>query len=154
MSPEALSPASGEESQLTASGAPLKDAQPKSTGDAVLSPSSTPLAPNLTSAAPKDEESRSPIRSEALTMARKTFKAIEIASGFIPVAGTYVAAAAKVGLAFVETIQAGSSSISHAACQSNRPSLDHGQERRTGQRSRSADCQIVRSSWERDRPTE
>ncbi|KAG8895571.1 hypothetical protein FRC00_007275, partial [Tulasnella sp. 408] len=84
MSPEALSPPSGEESQLTGSGAPLEDTQSKATGDAVLSPSSTLPARNVTSPTPEDEESRSPIRSEALIIARKTFKAVEIASGSIP----------------------------------------------------------------------
>ncbi|KAG9005976.1 hypothetical protein FRB90_010109, partial [Tulasnella sp. 427] len=47
-------------------------------------------------------------RQEKLTTARKTFKAVDMASSSIPGAGNFVGAAAKVGLAFVETLQAGS----------------------------------------------
>lgn len=54
---------------------------------------------------PKDQKSRAPISDGALSIARKTFKSVEIGSGAIPIVGTYVGAAAKVGLAFVETLQ-------------------------------------------------
>lgn len=56
---------------------------------------------------PENEEYHSQIHPEALIMARKTFKGVEIASGSIPVVGGYVGAAAKVGLAFVEALQVG-----------------------------------------------
>ncbi|KAG8959054.1 hypothetical protein FRC00_002019 [Tulasnella sp. 408] len=87
-------------------GVPLENAQSGTAEHATPSASSFTPAPNSLSPGPEDEELRNPIRGEALITARKTFKAVEIASGSIPVAGTYVAAAAKVGLAFVETIQA------------------------------------------------
>ncbi|KIO17480.1 hypothetical protein M407DRAFT_32847 [Tulasnella calospora MUT 4182] len=54
---------------------------------------------------PKDSKSRSPISDKTLTIARKTFKTVEIGSGAIPVVGNFVGAAAKVGLAFVEMLQ-------------------------------------------------
>ncbi|KIO30569.1 hypothetical protein M407DRAFT_20295, partial [Tulasnella calospora MUT 4182] len=63
--------------------------------------SQTPPSP-LT---PNNQGERHLIRGEALNVARKTFKTMEIASGIIPVVGSYVGAAAKVGLAFVESIQ-------------------------------------------------
>ncbi|KAG8918051.1 hypothetical protein FRC01_002067, partial [Tulasnella sp. 417] len=65
------------------------------------SPSPQPLQSSTT----QDHQKRSPISDTALTIARKTFKSVEIASGAIPVAGNYVGAAAKVGLAFVEMLQ-------------------------------------------------
>ncbi|KAG9024926.1 hypothetical protein FS837_005137, partial [Tulasnella sp. UAMH 9824] len=82
----------------------LDNSQSNPAGHAIVSPSST-SAPDPQPADVDDEESRSPVRTEALNIARKTFKAVEIASGSIPVAGNFVAAAAKVGLAFVETVQ-------------------------------------------------
>ncbi|KAG8992897.1 hypothetical protein FRB90_000873 [Tulasnella sp. 427] len=45
------------------------------------------------------------MRQETLVALRKAFKGLEIASSSIPVAGNFVGAAAKVGLAFVETVQ-------------------------------------------------
>ncbi|KAG8902237.1 hypothetical protein FRC00_014454, partial [Tulasnella sp. 408] len=107
---EAMGPRAAEEQrQLEAPGAQhlgglLGKSQSNSARHAIVSPSST-SAPNPQPADPEDEESRIPVRTEALNIARKTFKAVEIASGSIPVAGNFVAAAAKVGLAFVETIQ-------------------------------------------------
>ncbi|KAG8924838.1 hypothetical protein FRC00_004658 [Tulasnella sp. 408] len=50
-------------------------------------------------------KARGPISDGALIAARKTFKGVEIASGAIPVVGSYVGATAKVGLAFVEMLQ-------------------------------------------------
>ncbi|KIO17486.1 hypothetical protein M407DRAFT_32853, partial [Tulasnella calospora MUT 4182] len=55
--------------------------------------------------APKDLKNRGPIGDKPLTIARKTFKTVEIGSGAIPVVGSFVGAAAKVGLAFVEMLQ-------------------------------------------------
>ncbi|KAG8917166.1 hypothetical protein FRC01_002629, partial [Tulasnella sp. 417] len=43
----------------------------------------------------KDDKERGPISDATLAIARKTFKSVEIASGAIPVAGSYVGAAAK-----------------------------------------------------------
>ncbi|KAG8937845.1 hypothetical protein FRC00_013891, partial [Tulasnella sp. 408] len=76
-------------------GVPLENAHSSSAELAIASASSTPPAQNSLSPGPEDKELRNPIRGEALIIARKTFKAVEIASGSIPVAGTYVAAAAK-----------------------------------------------------------
>ncbi|KAG9016573.1 hypothetical protein FRB90_002980 [Tulasnella sp. 427] len=60
----------------------------------------------LTEAAvPGEASTHRPLRQDVLTAARKTFKGLEIASSSIPVAGNFVGAAAKVGLAFVESIQ-------------------------------------------------
>ncbi|KAG8895301.1 hypothetical protein FRC01_012455, partial [Tulasnella sp. 417] len=53
----------------------------------------------------EDRKERSPIGDVALTTVRKTLQSVEIASGAIPVVGSYVGAAAKVGLAFVEMLQ-------------------------------------------------
>ncbi|KIO18040.1 hypothetical protein M407DRAFT_32279 [Tulasnella calospora MUT 4182] len=55
-----------------------------------------------TSKAPKNQ---SPISDKTLSIARKTFKSVEIGSGAIPLIGSYVGAAAKVGLAFVEMLR-------------------------------------------------
>ncbi|KIO18043.1 hypothetical protein M407DRAFT_32286 [Tulasnella calospora MUT 4182] len=54
---------------------------------------------------PNDPKNRSPVSDKALGIARKTFKTVEIGSGAIPVVGSFVGAAAKVGLAFVEMLQ-------------------------------------------------
>ncbi|KAG9025638.1 hypothetical protein FS837_004862, partial [Tulasnella sp. UAMH 9824] len=54
---------------------------------------------------PMARKTKGPISDSALTAARKTFKSVELASGAIPVVGSYVGAAAKVGLAFVEMLQ-------------------------------------------------
>ncbi|KIO18379.1 hypothetical protein M407DRAFT_31956 [Tulasnella calospora MUT 4182] len=53
----------------------------------------------------RDSKYRGPISEEALKIARRTLKSVEIGSGAIPVVGSYVGAAAKVGLAFVEMLQ-------------------------------------------------
>ncbi|KAG8905249.1 hypothetical protein FRC01_008419, partial [Tulasnella sp. 417] len=55
---------------------------------------------------PDDQADRASTSNEALSYARATFKTVEIGSGAIPVVGSYIGTAAKVGLAFVETIQA------------------------------------------------
>ncbi|KAG9040883.1 hypothetical protein FS837_012981, partial [Tulasnella sp. UAMH 9824] len=80
-------------------GPPLSNAQSDPSGHAPVPPSPTPPARNSPSPGPEDEESASPIRGEALNIARKTLKAVEMTSGSIPVAGSYVATAAKIGLA-------------------------------------------------------
>ncbi|KAG8903391.1 hypothetical protein FRC01_009212, partial [Tulasnella sp. 417] len=54
----------------------------------------------------EDAEKRSPIRELFLTGARKTFQAVELASGAIPLVGDFVGVAAKVGLGFVNMIEA------------------------------------------------
>lgn len=54
---------------------------------------------------PENQKVGSSISGEALSIARKTFKSMEMGSGAIPVVGSYIGAAAKVGLAFVETLQ-------------------------------------------------
>lgn len=65
----------------------------------------TPNAQQPLPSIAKDGKDRSSISEEALTIARKTFKSVEIGSGAIPVVGSYVGAAAKVGLAFVDMLQ-------------------------------------------------
>ncbi|KAG9047222.1 hypothetical protein FS837_002784 [Tulasnella sp. UAMH 9824] len=107
--PEAMRPRADERIQLKAPCAkdldtPPGDFQSNPAGNAIVTPSST-SGPNPGSADPEDEESRSPVGTEALNMARKTFKTVEAVFGSIPVVGNFAAAAAKVGLAFVETIE-------------------------------------------------
>ncbi|KIO15378.1 hypothetical protein M407DRAFT_35059, partial [Tulasnella calospora MUT 4182] len=70
-----------------------------------VSPPNSRLPRQPLSTTPKDGKGRIPIGEEALSIARKTFKSVEIGSGAIPVVGSYVGAAAKVGLAFVEMLQ-------------------------------------------------
>ncbi|KAG9043283.1 hypothetical protein FS837_009782 [Tulasnella sp. UAMH 9824] len=106
---EAMGPRAEEQLQMKAPSAQdldrrLGDSQSSPARNTIVSFSST-STPNPRPADPEGEESGIPIRTEALNIARKTFKALEIASGSIPVAGNYVVAAAKVGLAFVEAIQ-------------------------------------------------
>lgn len=76
---------------------------------AVLEHSPFHTSPSRTSdsRAPKGQESAGPIHSEALGVARKIFNGVEIVSGSIPVVGSYVGAVAKVGLAFVQTLEVG-----------------------------------------------
>ncbi|KIO27438.1 hypothetical protein M407DRAFT_23367 [Tulasnella calospora MUT 4182] len=69
------------------------------------STSSLLVAQQPLSNTPKDPKNRSAISDKALTIARKTFKTVEIGSGAIPVVGSFVGATAKVGLAFVEMLQ-------------------------------------------------
>ncbi|KAG9047223.1 hypothetical protein FS837_002785 [Tulasnella sp. UAMH 9824] len=83
---------------------PFGDTQSNPTGQVIVPPSSTPTPSPLLSGV-EDEGSRGPIRVEGLNIARKTFKAVEIASGSIPVAGTFVAAAA--GKRFRQALRAG-----------------------------------------------
>lgn len=52
-----------------------------------------------------DGEELGSFRDKALTVARKTFEAVDAASGAIPGVGGYVGVAAKVGLAFVNMIE-------------------------------------------------
>ncbi|KAG8961815.1 hypothetical protein FRC00_011158, partial [Tulasnella sp. 408] len=85
----------GTSSNAHQSEVPLENAQSGSAEPAIASASSTTPAQNSLSPGPEDEELQNPTRGEALVIARKTFKAVEIASGSIPVAGSYVAAAAK-----------------------------------------------------------
>ncbi|KAG8938756.1 hypothetical protein FRC04_007817, partial [Tulasnella sp. 424] len=54
---------------------------------------------------PEDQKKRSPVRDGALIAFRKTFKTVDAVSGAIPGVGNYVGAAAKVGLALVNTIE-------------------------------------------------
>lgn len=53
----------------------------------------------------EDQENHSPTRDGAVTVARKTFKTIEVLSGLIPGFGNFVGAGAKAGLAFVTMIE-------------------------------------------------
>lgn len=53
----------------------------------------------------KDSKEKNPISDQALIIARKTFKSVEIGSEAIPVVGSYVGAVAKIGSAFVEMLQ-------------------------------------------------
>ncbi|KAG9043282.1 hypothetical protein FS837_009781, partial [Tulasnella sp. UAMH 9824] len=69
------------------------------------SPFHTSLNRTSDSGAPKGQKSAGPIHSEALGVARKIFNGVEIVSGSIPVVGSYVGAVAKVGLAFVQTLE-------------------------------------------------
>ncbi|KAG8948884.1 hypothetical protein FRC04_009222 [Tulasnella sp. 424] len=59
----------------------------------------------LPSNLPKDQETLNQVRAGALTVARRTFQAVEVVSGAIPVVGSYVGGVAKVGLAFVNMIE-------------------------------------------------
>ncbi|KAG8967235.1 hypothetical protein FRB90_010899, partial [Tulasnella sp. 427] len=54
---------------------------------------------------PIKPETNKSFRRDGLTIARKTFKSVDAASGMIPVVGSYVGGAAKVGLSIVELIQ-------------------------------------------------
>ncbi|KAG8921582.1 hypothetical protein FRC00_008468, partial [Tulasnella sp. 408] len=91
------------------------------TGSLIQDPSTTSTAdhattlddPTTTSGVPEQSLSNTPkyskdkstISDQALAVARKTFKTVEIGSGAIPVVGSYVGAVAKLGLAFVEMLQ-------------------------------------------------
>lgn len=66
-------------------------------------------------------------RREWLEPARKTLTAIEAISGTIPVVGSFVGAAAKIGLALVSTLQVTHLYFPFVASPSNLRSLDHGQ---------------------------
>lgn len=54
---------------------------------------------------PADQEARRPIREGVIIAAKKTFTAVETMSGAIPGVGDFVGVTAKVGLAFVNTIE-------------------------------------------------
>lgn len=65
-------------------------------------PVSTQVQPPIAPSVPDSGDSR---RSDLLHMAKKTFDTVETISGTIPVVGSYVGAAAKVGSAVVQMIQ-------------------------------------------------
>lgn len=50
-------------------------------------------------------DGKSSIRSKGLGLAKTTFKTVDAISGTIPVAGSYIGAAAKVGLVVVEMVE-------------------------------------------------
>ncbi|KAG8967206.1 hypothetical protein FRB90_010901, partial [Tulasnella sp. 427] len=77
---------------------PPEIVQPESS--ATASPAQKPS----TNTPVKPEKNKS-FRRDGLTIARKTFKSVDAASGMIPVVGSYVGGAAKVGLSIVELIQ-------------------------------------------------
>ncbi|KAG9050057.1 hypothetical protein FS837_007810 [Tulasnella sp. UAMH 9824] len=61
--------------------------------------------PAQSSGAPADQKPANSHRREWLGLVRKTFSGVEAVSGTIPVVGSYVGAAAKVGMAFVDMVQ-------------------------------------------------
>ncbi|KAG8915850.1 hypothetical protein FRC00_011273 [Tulasnella sp. 408] len=65
----------------------------------------TAAAPNEESVAKSDAGTDSARRKERLDWANKAFKGVEMISGSIPIIGSYVGAAAKVGVACVELAQ-------------------------------------------------
>ncbi|KAG8918428.1 hypothetical protein FRC01_001865, partial [Tulasnella sp. 417] len=79
--------------QLHTPDPPTDTSQQEATGgDAALTPLPSQQPQSSTH---QDRKERAPISDAALAIARKTFKSVEIASGAIPVAGSYVGAAAK-----------------------------------------------------------
>ncbi|KAG8919391.1 hypothetical protein FRC01_001306, partial [Tulasnella sp. 417] len=92
------------EAQLSVQGLEMGTAEQGTTLDN-SSPTSAPPKDSLSNT-PDNQNDRTSISNEALSFARTTFKTVELGSGAIPVVGSYIGTAAKVGLAFVETIQA------------------------------------------------
>lgn len=61
--------------------------------------------PGSSSGLPEDQKSRRTIGEGTIIALRKTFKTADAVSGAIPGVGSFVGAAAKVGLAFVNMIE-------------------------------------------------
>ncbi|KAG8995201.1 hypothetical protein FRB90_000246, partial [Tulasnella sp. 427] len=76
--------------------APANDSQPPES--IIVRTTASALNQVPTSHGAQQTADRGPVRQEMLNAARTTFKALDIASSSIPVAGNFVGAAAKIGL--------------------------------------------------------
>ncbi|KAG9025625.1 hypothetical protein FS837_004863, partial [Tulasnella sp. UAMH 9824] len=73
--------------------------------DTTQNSTANPPPRGTSTSSPKDQKGKRLVSAEVLSAAGKIFKAVDTVSGFIPVVGSYVGAAAKVGSAVVEMVQ-------------------------------------------------
>ncbi|KAG8911621.1 hypothetical protein FRC00_006160, partial [Tulasnella sp. 408] len=73
--------------------------------DTAQNSTATPPPPEMSASSPSVEKKKRSVSAGVLNAAGKIFTAVDTVSGLIPIVGSYVGAAAKVGSAVVEMVQ-------------------------------------------------
>ncbi|KAG8934821.1 hypothetical protein FRC00_011825, partial [Tulasnella sp. 408] len=79
--------------------------------DSTRNSTANPAPRGASTSSPSDRKEKRPVSAQVLNAAGKIFSAVDTVSGFIPIVGSYVGAAAKVGSAVVEMVQVSSSPL-------------------------------------------